>query len=320
MEKDCQIIPFGALDKDRYLELYNHVFPKEMTVDFWNWLYEKSPSGNSYIETAWAGERLVGVYGIIAVIIYAGGTVIRGGYSVTAVTHPEYRYRGIFSALGTKLYSRALDSGMAVVYGFPTEHSRHGFRKNLGWESIRQGRVMLNSVPGHYFPEQGKFKIQILEFPGKVFDWLWGRIARGPLGNTAIVMRDSSFIEWRFFKHPEKKYIMVLAEDHLGPAGYMAVRVKAEGGTECCYLEDIVASDVHCFRQLINYTRNYMANDSIVKIIISKDSPYYSCAMGMGFRESGAGFYFGWKDLGNKNLRPNGGWYFTMADWADSME
>ncbi|MFZ5648609.1 MAG: GNAT family N-acetyltransferase [Bacillota bacterium] len=316
MEKDFRIRPFAPEDRESCLELYNHVFPKKVKMSFWNWLYEENTAGKSFIETAWAGNKLIGLYGIVQMSMSAGGSAYKGALSATAVTRPEYRYRGVFSALGKEVYRRAEEDGIIAVYGFPTDHSRHGFQKSLGWNCITQGKALINSISGDMAPARAR--LYRLNSAEKELDLIWKRISGGPFRNAALTIRDCKYLEWRFFKHPEKKYSLILAEDDSGPAGYVAASVKVDFGEECCEVEDIIASDVHCFRELISYAGKKISSGGLVRIILPEESPFYRCVVGMGFRETGAKYYFGWKGLKNTTAF-SGEWYYTIADSADTQ-
>lgn len=289
-----------------------------MTMDFWNWLYKENPTGKYLIETAWDQEKLIGLYGIVAMKMFAGGAVFSGALSVMAATRPEYRYRGVFRSLGEDLYRRAKENGIAAVYGFPTEHSRHGFKKSLCWNYLTQGKTLINLSADNNEAGPPGLVLYNMESAGKEFDLIWRRVGRGAFRDAVMTVRDSEYINWRFFKHPEKKYFVVLAEDSLGPAGYMAVSRKADSGEVFCEVEDIVVSDVQCFRELICHARKSISENGLVRIILPMASPFYRCALGMGFRESGERFYFGWKGL----ERPEGlegDWYYTIADLAGAL-
>lgn len=318
MEKKYMIRSFLPGDEESYLELFNHVFPGEMTIDFWNWLYMEGPAGKRFIETAWDGERMVGVYGIVAVRMSRRGFFFTGALSVAAVTRPEYRYRGIFSALGKELYRRAEESGIDAVYGFPTEHSRHGFQKSLGWDHIQRGKVLVSGVSAEREAAPSGLKMYTIKSAGKEFDYLWKRLGGGILRDSVLLARDSAYVNWRFVKHPAKEYGIVLAEDSSGPAGYAAVSITRNSGEIFCNVEDIAVSGIQCFREMISHIRQNISQNGIVRIIIPFESHFYRCALSMGFRESGEKFCFGWKGL-RKTEGLRGEWYYTIADWADAQ-
>ena len=169
------IAPFRPGELKQYLDLYNHVYPVSMSAGYWLWLNAMGPAGPSIIEAAWDGERLVGYYGVVPLRLSLGGEEVLGAVSGAAVTHPDYRYRGIFSALGKSVYRRAAESGIKVVYGFPTEHSRHGFLSALGWDYVHRFRELAcwGCKGGRPLPESGD--ICQPEFVGSEFNDPWGK-------------------------------------------------------------------------------------------------------------------------------------------------
>lgn len=313
MDGDFLIRPLQPGEEQDYLDLYNYAHPVSMSGEYWFWRNTMSPAGCSMIETAWDGGRLVGAYGLVPVKLSAGGKTVYGGFSDIAVTHPDYRYRGIFSALGKSLYRRAGEAGIKFVYGFPTEHSRHGFQKNLGWELVRECRMMACWGCGGAGRAAESMDIDSAESIGDEFDTLWKRLESGPFRGNILAVRDREYLKWRFIKHPENRYRIFIARDVTAPAGYMAVRQLAEAGEAYADIVDIMAVDVHCFRELAGFALEYFRAAGCIRIRLPAGGIFYQSAMGLGFREAGIKYYFGCRTPESvPGFRQS--WYYTMAD------
>ncbi|KJR99885.1 MAG: hypothetical protein VR68_07920 [Peptococcaceae bacterium BRH_c4a] len=313
MRNGYAIRPYLPGDEEGCLDLYNYVFPQQMTAYQWRWLNDDNPAGVSIIETAWDKNRLMGFYGLIPMKFYAAGKTIKGALSGIAVTHPDYRYGGVFSSLGKEAYKRAEMSGIEMIYGFPTEHSRHGMKKNLGWDFIQQGQLITGrglavSDGGTYTTTQKE------ELFGQELDFIWNRLAEGALRSSILVARDREYLEWRFQSCPAKGYSIIIAEDRLGPSGYMVVRPLVISGEQYCHIDDVAAADINSFRKMVKYMAEYYGDTVFYQARLSEDSPFYRCAIGMGFRESGIKYYFGSKLMKKKLTAREYQWYFTMAD------
>lgn len=317
MDGDFLIRPMRPGDQRDYLDLYNYAHPESMTEEYWRWRNTESPAGRSLIETAWDGDRLVGAYGLVPVNLLCGGENVMGAFSDVAVTHPDYRYRGIFSALGKSLYRRAEEAGIKVVYGFPTEHSKQGFQNNLGWTFVIECRAMACWGCGGAGHRATSVDICEVVAAGEEFDLIWNRAASGSCALKNLAVRDKKHLEWRFFKHPENIYRVFAARDSSGPGGYVAVRQLTGAGEEYADIVDIMAADVHCFRELAGFALEFFRDAGCVRVRLPAGSTFHQSAVGLGFKEGGARYYFGCRAPGIAT-GCRYGWYYTLADAGEA--
>jgi hypothetical protein len=304
--------PFEERDREACLELYNEVHPEGMSQDHWQWRNTAGIAGKALIETAWDGELLVGMYGIIPMRLFNGEKEIRGALSDIAVTHPQYRYRGIFGEIGERLYRRAMGGGIAVIYGFPTDHSVHGFKKRLRWDSIT-GSLPLYcwGCHGKDRPD-GEYEIREVKEISPEFDRLWEVLAGGMLKKKTVVVRNAGYLKWRFAEEPGRKYSVFMAFEGRGePAGYAVVCRESGKGEELCRIVDMVTSDTGCFRYLIGYLKNLLGMSMIMKT--PEGSLFYNLAGGMGFKKGGRNYYFGRRILDPMTVLGKE-WHYTAAD------
>jgi len=311
---DLTFRPFSPGDEVPYLQLYNYVHPVSMSEEYWRWRNLTNPAGMSLIETAWDGPKLVGFYGLAPVRLSLRGKEILGGFSEAAVTHPDYRYRGIFSALGKSLYRRAAQSGIGIVYGFPTEHSRHGFLSALGWGEVRQHRDLWHwgQVGGGHV--EGKYgEIRLIEGAGEEFDRVWRGVSQGLFGSNLLVVRDSRFIDWRFFRCPDQRYRVFLARGENGPEGYLAARLLEETGEKLVEISDLAAADLNCLRRLLLFSLEHFSEAGGAVIRLPAGGVQHSFVSRLGFREGGSCYYFGWRPTGELP-GPAPEWHYTVAD------
>lgn len=310
--EDILIRPFSDRDRETCLELYNYVYPENMSLDRWLWKNAMGTLGKSLIETSWDGERLLGMYGIIPLRLYSCGRQLKGGLSDIAVTHPAYRYRGIFGEMGRRLYKRAFDQGIEVVYGFPTEHSVHGFKKRLHWDYITTARPLFCWGCAAEERAAGEYEIQEVDQIGVEFDTLWEVLARGLFSKCSAVLRDAQYMRWRFRAEPGQDYRVFLALAGSGsPVGCAVTRRRSNGGEEFCEIADIMASVTGCFRYLVTYLKDKL--DSPIMLKVPEGSLFYCLAKGMGFKEGGKNYYFGRRVI-KKEAAVANEWFYTMSD------
>lgn len=310
--KGIMIRPFSDRDLEKCLELHNYVNFNNLSLDQWIWRNVKGTLGKSLMETSWDRDRLVGIYGIIPLRLYSGGRQIKGALSDIALTHPEYRYRGIFSAMGKSLYERAYDQGIELIYGFPTDHSVHSFKKRLQWDYITTARPLFCwSCPAEERAGR-EYEIQEIDQIGVEFDALWEVLSRGIFSKCTVVLRDAKYMRWRYRAEPGQDYRIFLALVGSGsPVGYAVTSSQGGGGEKLCEIVDITASGIGCFRVLVSYLMNKLTAPIMLKV--SAGSFFYNLAKGMGFREGGKKYYFGSRLIKQKEAGLNE-WFYTKCD------
>lgn len=310
--KGIMIRPFLDRDREKCLELHNYVNPETISLDQWLWRNVTGTLGKSLIETSWDRDRLVGLYGIIPLRLYSGGRQIKGALSDIAVTHPDYRYRGIFSEMGKSLYKRAFDQGIELIYGFPTDHSVHGFKKRLQWDYITTARPLFCWSCPAIEKAGGEYEIKEIDQIGVEFDALWEVLARGLFSKCTVVLRDAKYMRWRFRAEPGKDYRIFLALAGRGsPVGCAVASRQSSGGEEISEIVDITASGTACFRFLVGYLKNKLAAPIMLKV--AEGSLFYTLAKGMGFREGGKNYYFGRRFIKPQEDGPDE-WFYTKCD------
>ena len=93
-----------ADDREGILALRNVVFPVEdpekRDSAFWNWEFLDSPAGKARLFVAEDGKRIVGHYAIIPQRFMLAGKPTLGSIVVDVMTHPDYRFQGMFKKIG----------------------------------------------------------------------------------------------------------------------------------------------------------------------------------------------------------------------------
>ncbi len=113
-------------------------------------------------DTAYTGQELVGYlafnpdekavayYGVIPCFIKYNGEVILAAQSADTMTHPNYRYKGIFVDLSNKAFDLCRQLGIRLVFGFPNQNSYHGAVNKVGWkftETMACFAIPVKSLP-----------------------------------------------------------------------------------------------------------------------------------------------------------------------------
>jgi hypothetical protein len=100
--------------------------------------------------TAFAGIQHVGFmayhrngmpiafYAVIPCFIGVNEAQILAGQSADTMTHPYYRFKGLFVELATRTFELCRSLGIRLAFGFPNQNSLPGFINKLGWQTTER--------------------------------------------------------------------------------------------------------------------------------------------------------------------------------------
>src|SRR3954451_14581346 len=102
--------------------------------------YDTSYTGTSYIGyIAYNKEKFpIAYYGVMPCHIQYKNEIILSAQSGDTMTHPMYRYKGMFVELSRMTFELCKASGIKIVFGFPNQNSYHGAIHKLGWTMTEQ--------------------------------------------------------------------------------------------------------------------------------------------------------------------------------------
>ena len=252
--EDWSLRPYRPGDERQLVELFGRVFGRPLPLETWVWKLkgQRTPVENVWVVVAAADGRVIGQYAGIPVRVRLGGSECWAMQSVDTMVSPDFRRRGILTALGKATYESWADGGVSAVFGVPNQN--WGTRTDalglqplfpLGWERIplRVGLALVRSqrlpraltVPlapladalARVWRAAARFpggrmrgvRVEAIACAGAEIDELWDR-AGAPYGNA--VVRDAAWVNWRYLQAPGFPYKVLLARVAGEPAGYVA--------------------------------------------------------------------------------------------------
>jgi hypothetical protein len=78
----------------------------------------------------------VASYSMFPVDLICNGHISNTAMSMTTMTHPDWRGKGLFPKLAVELYDYAEAKQFKAVWGFPNANSHATFNSKLGWSDI----------------------------------------------------------------------------------------------------------------------------------------------------------------------------------------
>jgi hypothetical protein len=127
------------LDQDKLKDLealYTAVYGKLPPKDHFIKKYNTSYTGLQYIGyIAYNAENIpLAYYGVLPCFIQYNDQIILSAQSGDTMTHPLFRYKGMFVELSRITFELCRVSGIRIVFGFPNQNSYHGAVQKLGWK------------------------------------------------------------------------------------------------------------------------------------------------------------------------------------------
>jgi hypothetical protein len=262
----------GRPDPEGLLTLARRVFPGEDIGDsrFLPWLYDRNPGGRALEFTASSAGLVSGHIAVLPRRYKIGGGTMAGSVVVNAITHPDFRGRGIFMVLHEDAFRSPGAQRIAFSFGFANENSERGCFRHLGYrELVRLPLWILPlNLPGILASQPSKRSVswraaaraaqplarlwrflrqprrssavtveRIADF-GPEFDDLWRAVS-----NTAdnILVRDRAFLNWRFVEPPTRRYDILAARSGGRLTGYLAGRITPVEGMRWGIIADLLS-------------------------------------------------------------------------------
>lgn len=191
------------------------------------WLFRSGPAGEAPRSVIEVDGRVVAHAGVAPMRFRLSGEQVRGGYSVGAMTDPEFQGQGLFVRVGEHLYERLEREGFAFVAGFSNARSHRLMTTRLGRTPLRpfpwcvrllrpvaiarsillgptrSGAAAALSGSARTALESGGLVIEPCEAADDRLDQLWRRAEQ-----TVRIggIRDAAFARWRFDTRPDARY------------------------------------------------------------------------------------------------------------------
>ena len=294
-------------------EMFQSVFGRPMSLGFWQWRFGDNPTRRVMVDLAWSGSVLAGHYAVSPVIIYMEGQEYLTGLSMTTMTHPDYRGRGLFVTLAESVYSRMAREGMALVWGFPNDLSHRGFVRDLAWVDIHEVPNFRKPLAdGRAMPEPTPHVRELASFDTR-FNQLWEEV-KGRYG--ILTKRDSLYLSWRYGANPAHGYTVLghVESDRL--SGYAVFK---------CYqnqvdLVDILSVDDKVALNLVSGVARWASRQKaeVINMWLNVTLPLHLELESLGFRNCEPITSFGARclragpDVAEVYSFKN--WYLTMGD------
>lgn len=351
MDNCFQVLRYRKSGRDEVFAFLHKVYApsdSKRLISQWNWKYDSNPfnrCSEPYILLLENNHNIIGMLGAMPLRVSIRGKEHWVTNSCDLIVDPNY--------LGQKLSQRLISQFIEdhpMRFSWLNEISKHvsdplltsqyfrlhflikllnisqvlskmtGYHKISRWIGLLMAGVRPLIIPFHSWTSPEGITITLMETLDERADSLWQRVCRD---YPVLVVRDRSYLNWRFFNRPDAQYAVFAAQKYDDLIGYLIVRLCERAGVLCGHLVDfmIEGKDPLPFELLVNKAIDYLRSQHAEAIICLASSSLYRHVL---YRQ----FFFPWRFKTRGYFRPRVDfpeqalqvfrnprlWYLTMGD------
>ena len=247
--------------KAQLKRLFEASFAKPMSTDYLDWRYYDNDRELLLFSIEKSGTApvadLAASYSAFPVVLERNGQALSAALSMTTMTHPDWRGRGLFPRLATELYAFAAERGVALVWGFPNANSHATFQSKLGWQDIYEiPTLQLRYDVAVVAAMRSSERVERDDAFVKTYPAM-------PADGLVRSRRDQRYLTWRYAKNPVHEYrTYVLSRDSvLSESAQVTSYVVTKRYGEGVDLIDIQCADRDEARVLLEHIIRVSAGD-----------------------------------------------------------
>ena len=122
--------------REKLESLFLASFGRPLPPGYLDWRYFDNNQEQLWFSIEMDNFDPVASYSAFPVDLVVDGTTCRTAMSMTTMTHPNWRGKGLFPKLARELYTEMETAGISAVWGFPNVNSHPQFNGKLGWRDI----------------------------------------------------------------------------------------------------------------------------------------------------------------------------------------
>ena len=203
--------------------LFEASFERTIDMDYFDWRYFRNPENKLLFSIERSEGILIASYSASPVRIACGGVSYDSALSMTTMTHPKARGKGLFPKLARELYAEMNQQGTHFVWGFPNANSYPIFKNKLDWEDITEIPALNLTVDSS---SVRKYQLSDLVHRDDDFLFSYPRLDQDML---IRVHRDRDYLKWRYCDNPVNKYQCFVVIDGERVSSYVVTKSYNQG-------------------------------------------------------------------------------------------
>ena len=312
---EISIKDYSPKYKRQILNLFEKTFNKKMTKEFWEWRFEKNPYGNPLIKLAFVNQKLVANYLLHPIELRMGFKPIRGLFSMTTMTDPEFAGKGIMSNLAKEVYDLGKRKDYDIIFGFSNKNSRYMFTQKLGFKELEtMNEICLGINNNTDFISNCKC-IEIENFDE---DYSQFYSLEQKRMYKIIIPRTKEHLQWRYTNHPQNKYHCYKITKDNDLKGFFVL--KNYEGIKSHIVDYFMINEDIYYEAMIATATSFCKKFKIPELTlwVNNSLPMFKFLLKIGFRKNPIMTFFIAKILNENKIDKTffdfNNWYVTMGD------
>ncbi len=270
-------------DADGILQLRKVTFPHEdyekQERSYWRWEFIDNYAGSANMFVAVDGNDIVGYYAVIPQRFICNNETLRGAIVVDVMTHPDFRFQGMFTAIARFAFQSCTDTtDLEFTTGYPIRPEGMPGHLKVGWnirfkigiwaqplslQGILSSRVQslgrhpalsktISFLPDLLFRLYANLKLRHNELykvertsriDCRRFQHFWQNCSSAIPPDCILQERTVEYLTWRYDSNPGRTYtyhLAIGADDTI--LGFIVTRVVEFSNTKIMLLVDACCS------------------------------------------------------------------------------
>jgi hypothetical protein len=316
--------------------------------EFWRWKYFENPAGPAIIALAVDGERIVGRVGEIPVRIKMGEREVLAAQAVDTDILEEYRRGTTFFQMACLVSEKSKAYGVSFNFGFAVKLTYEISIKFLGFHRAARVRKWVKILDPTPFLRKAlkiplipvsmgkgirgvmawrnkrrahkKAVISELSSFDERFDRLWEEAIKGEV----MVVRDSTYLNWRYTRCPVAEYKILAIENKGRIEGFLILQLIRREGILYGYIVDmlVVKEKENCLNDLFPSAIDYFYQQGVAAVVCWIPDSSYLCHFlkSMGFLTRPVSHYVIVNSYDEEEetppdiLKQEKNWFYTFGD------
>jgi hypothetical protein len=296
--------------KGKLETLFRASFDRQIPLGYLDWRYFDNNQEQLLFAVEIPDLDPVASYSVFPVDLISDGKTCRTAMSMTTMTHPQCRGKGLFQKLAAELYSQAEVLQISAVWGFPNASSHPTFNDKLCWSDIYEIPTMTLDIAK---AETGKLSLSAEVQRDDEFSLDYPDL---PKDGLIRVHRSKSYLSWRYARNPVNTYHNFVLSRQGKVSSYVVTKSYGDG----IDLVDIQPANPQEARALFAHIAKLSLDKGLRQICCW--APTHHSVHGvlerLGFQNSSPVTYFGGRELIPSATSPGWSnyknWYIQMGD------
>ncbi|MFC7062970.1 GNAT family N-acetyltransferase [Halobacillus seohaensis] len=334
---------YAAGDEVQIQRLFEKTFKHNRSLAHWEWKFKQHPHFQDPIILVWEeNDEILGHISLWVNKAYNGNEVHKVGLRIDTMVDPKTRGKGIYRKLNDRLIEEAKKENIDYLFGFPAPKAKNLLIKYSNAKHIINMPRLVN-IQRPFSLLSSKFSLikylkpldeMVIKIKNRKnvrfsnhfsvveirnFDDRFNRLA-STINNTeqTMVLRDASYLTWRYLLHPEKHYrILALEDDSNNLQGYIIFTVENKHSYKSGIILDWVClANSKGSRLLLDTALSYMREADLVQTWSLPHTSMYSLYTANGFRQKDTPVPLVGINISNDfiHLHQSSKWFITPGD------